>query len=249
MKLLPKHVFAIASLILIFPVVKKSIAAENQQVTMACSSFPPYKIENPGIGPKGIDVDIMLEIFSLAGRDVEYTFYPWQRALKLVQQGKVDGLCGCSYHPARDKDFLFSDILGYHSQGVFLSEDVTLQKFDSVLDLKGLSVASVRGYTVHKELIDNGINAYEASDDNELLALLENKRVDAIYSYRDSVLFALANREKKGAVTYKELVSHPYYFCFSKKSEKVQSIINDVNRGLRTIRHNGTYEKIRKKYQ
>ncbi len=196
-----------------------------------------------------MDVDIMLEIFSLAGRDVEYTFYPWKRAVKLVEQGKVDGLCGCSYHPDREENFLFSDILGYHSQGVFLSEGVTLQKFDSVLDLKGLSVASVRGYTVHKELTDNGINAHEAADDSELLTLLENKRVDAVYSYRDSVLFALAKREKKNPVTYRELVSHPYYFCFSKKSEKVQSIIDDVNRGLRTIRHNGTYEEIRKKYQ
>ncbi|KKJ77477.1 hypothetical protein WH95_07205 [Kiloniella litopenaei] len=249
MKLPPKHVFAIASLLLIFPLVKKSIAADAQPVTMACSSFPPYKIENPGTGPKGMDVDIMLEIFSLAGRDVEYSFYPWKRAVKLVEQGKVDGLCGCSYHPDRDENFLFSDILGYHSQGVFLSEDVSLRNFDSVADLKDLSVASVRGYAVHKELIENGIKAYEATNDDDLLTLLENKRVDAVYSYRDSILFALANRGKSGHVTYRELVSHPYYFCFSKKSEKVQSIIDDVNQGLRTIRHNGTYEEIRKKYQ
>ncbi len=245
----PKHILSIMSLLLILLSSGYVTADTNRPITMACSSFPPYKIENPGAGPKGIDVDIMLEVFALAERKVDYQFYPWKRAVKLVEQGKVDGLCGCSYHPDRDQHFIFSDILGQLSQGVFLSDKVSLNEFNSVADLKDLSVASVRGYAVHKELIENGINAYEATNDDELLTLLENGRVDAVYSYRDTVLFALANRGKSGHVTYRELVSNPYYFCFSKKSDQAQSILSDVNRALRTIRHNGTYEKIRKKYQ
>lgn len=245
----PKHIIGIASLLLILPWVKNSIAETKKPATMACSSFPPYKIESKGTGPKGIDVDIMIEVFALAGREVNYKFYPWKRAVKLVEQGKVDGLCGCSYHPDRNEHFLFSDILGQLSQGVFLSDDANLRNFNSVADLKGLSVASVRGYAVHKELIENDIKAYEATNDNDLLTLLENGRVDAIYSYRDTVLFAIANRGKSGHITYRELVSHPYYFCISKKSDQAQSIVEDLNQGLRTIRHNGLYDKIRKKYQ
>ncbi|WP_120496016.1 ABC transporter substrate-binding protein [Kiloniella sp. EL199] len=243
-----RHVLVLwAILLLLFS--KVAIADKTRPVTMACSSFPPYKIENPGAGPKGIDVDIMLEVFALAERTVDYKFYPWKRAVKLVEQGKIDGLCGCSYHPDRNQNFIFSDILGQLSQGVFLSDKVSLNDFKSVADLKDLSVASVRGYAVHKELIEHGINTHEATNDDELLTLLENGRVDAIYSYRDTVLFALANRGESGHVTYREFVSHPYYFCFSKKSDQAQNIINDINRGLRIIRHNGTYEKIRKNYQ
>lgn len=245
----PKHILGIVPFLLTLLPAENVIADTDRPITMACSSFPPYKIENPGSGPKGIDVDIMLEVFALTERKVDYKFYPWKRSVKLVEQGKVDGLCGCSYHPDRDQNFIFSDILGQLSQGVFLSDKVSLNEFNSVADLKDLSVASVRGYAVHKELIEHGINAYEATNDDELLTLLENDRVDAVYSYRDTVLFALANRGKSGHVTYRELVSNPYYFCFSKKSDQAQSILSDVNHALRTLRHNGTYEKIRKKYQ
>ncbi len=223
--------------------------ATLRPVKMACSPFPPFKIENPEKGRKGIDIDIMLEIFALSGRDVEYAFYPWKRAVKLVESGKADGLCGCSYHPDREKTFKYSDIVGQHSQGVFLADGIELDQFDSVNDLQGLSLATVRGYTIHKELEEAGIKVHEASGDDELLLMLDNKRVDAVYTYRDIFLYNLSHSGKTGHVNYRELVSHAYYFCFSHNPADIDEIISEVNKGLRTIRYNGTYDKIWKNYQ
>ncbi|MEH6632179.1 MAG: transporter substrate-binding domain-containing protein [Halopseudomonas aestusnigri] len=186
---------------------------------------------------------------ALSGRKVEYGYYPWKRAVKLVETGKADGLCGCSYHPDREKTFKYTDIVGKHSQGVFLADGVELGDFNSVNDLHGLSLATVRGYTVHKELEEAGIKVHESSGDEELLLMLQNKRVDAVYSYRDIFLYTLAHSGKSGHVNYRELVSQPYYFCFSSKPNDINEIISEVNQGLRTIRYNGTYDKIWKNYQ
>ncbi|MFD2207253.1 substrate-binding periplasmic protein [Kiloniella antarctica] len=245
-----KKTIYISTIVISLGLFKLSLADTTlRSVKMACSPFPPFKIENTETGEKGIDIDIMLEIFALSGRKVEYSFYPWKRAVKLVETGKADGLCGCSYHPDRENTFKYSDIVGQHSQGVFLADGVELEKFDSVSDLQGLSLATVRGYTIHKELAEAGVKTHKASGDDELLLMLENKRVDAIYTYRDIFLHNLSRSGKSTEVNYKELVSKAYYFCFSNVPADMDEIVDEVNKGLRTIRYNGTYDNIWKNYQ
>ncbi len=245
-----RQVLSLGIIALFIVLIKTSFADETlRPVKMACSPFSPFKIENSENGQKGIDIEIMQEVFALSSRKIEYNYYPWKRAVKLVETGKADGLCGCSYHPDRENNFIFSDIVGEHSQGVFLADGVELNEFNSVKDLQGLSIATVRGYSVQKELKDHGINTYEARDDDELLTILQNGRVDAIYTYRDILLYALSHSGKSGHVNYRELTRKPYYFCFSPTQSDIEDIVEEVNQGLRIIRYNGTYDKIWKSYQ
>ncbi len=224
----------------------------KRAVNMACAMFPPYKIESrkPEVPHSGIDLDVVREAFAVTGREVSFSFFPWKRTVKMTERGEADALCGCAYRPEREEMFIYSDMLGLHSQGVFVSAGSSLKTVDSLDDLKGHSIAAVRGYAVHSELKAYGdIRAVEANDDDQLLRLLSANRVDAIYSYRDIVLYRMAMGSDSRKIRYFEFSSQPYYLCFSRKQSDIQSIVDDFNRGLRVIRFNGRYQDIWQSYR
>ncbi len=229
-----------------------SYAEEKRAVSMACAMFPPYKIEsrNKNTPHSGIDLEVMREAFSAVDRDVTFDFFPWKRTVKMAERGQTDGLCGCAYRPEREGKFIYSDMMGLHSQGVFLNEASNVRDIGSLDDLEGHSIAAVRGYAVHQELNDRkNIRSVEANDDNQLLRLLTAGRVDAIYSYRDIILYRMAMNSDTRKVQYFEFSSQPYYLCFSRSKSGIEEIVDDFNQGLRIIRFNGTYQKIWQSYR
>lgn len=231
--------------------IQSADAQDKQTVKMACTNFPPYKIkESDGEAHGGIDLDVMRAAFAQTNRNVEFTFYPWKRSVAMVTKGQADALCGCSYRPEREKDFIFSDMLGEHSQGVFINENSDIETIDNLQNLKGLTIASVRGYAVSEELKQNkNIESLEINDDKQLLGLLNANRVDAIYSYRDIILYRMSFNSNAKKVRYFELSKQPYYLCFSRTKENISSVVDDFNKGLRTIRFNGAYQAIWNKYR
>lgn len=231
---------------------EQQIVHERNPVEMACAMFPPYKIEskNEKLAHSGIDLEVIRAAFAVTGREVIFDFYPWKRTVNMATRGQTDGLCGCAYRPEREQQFIYSDMLGLHSQGVFIREDSSLENIDQLSDMTGHSIAAVRGYAVHKELENiSGIRTIEANDDNQLLRLLLANRVDAIYSYRDIILYRMAMNSETRHIRYYELSSQPYYLCFSRKRPEAEQIVEDFNKGLRTIRFNGQYQKIWDSYR
>ncbi|MBB1487519.1 substrate-binding periplasmic protein [Oceanospirillum sediminis] len=227
-------------------------SSEKRPVSMACAMFPPYKIEskNKKQPHSGIDLEVIQAAFSVAGREVDFNFYPWKRTVKMAERGQTDALCGCAYRPERGKSFIYSDMLGLHSQGIFINEESDFHTVEQLDDLRGRSIAAVRGYAVHKELQDKkDIRAVEANDDTQLLRLLLANRVDAIYSYRDIILYRMAMNSETRHIRYYELNSQPYYLCFSRNRPDIEDIVQDFNKGLRTIRFNGTYNRIWESYR
>ncbi len=221
-------------------------ADENRKLHMACGPFPPYKIENPD--QPGIDIEVMKAAWSATNWNAQYDFYPWKRAAALVKEGSSDGLCGCSYRTDREKAFRFSDVMGLHSQGVFLKNKAFNERIRVINDLQGMTVATVRGYAIQKEMDTLGIKNTGVSDDKQLVAMLLNDRVDAIYAYRDVILYNLDKQNKVNQVVYYEISSQPYYVCISRAIPDSRQIVDDLNRGMRIIRQNGEYQKIWRSY-
>ena len=111
-----------------------------------------------------------------------------------------------------------------------------------------MSVATVRGYTLQKELVRSDIKNLGVLDNRQLLQLLLNKRVDAIYAYRDVIRYEQQKLETSEKLSYFEISSQPNYVCVSKAVENSEAIVKDINKGLRIIRGNGLYQQIREKY-
>ncbi|MBL4908038.1 MAG: amino acid ABC transporter substrate-binding protein [Sneathiella sp.] len=221
-------------------------AEENRHLHMACGAFPPYKIDNQE--KPGIDIELMQAAWSVTKWKADYEFYPWKRAVALSKSGEADGLCGCSYRVEREEDYRFSDVMGLHSQGVFVKNKAFNEPIRSIRDLQGKTVATVRGYAVQKELDALGINNTGVLDDKQLVSMLLNDRVDAIYAYRDVVLYALDKQDKVNQVVYHEISSQPYYVCISRAVPDSRQIVDDLNQGMRVIRQNGEYQRIWRSY-
>ncbi|WP_419798874.1 MAG: transporter substrate-binding domain-containing protein [Terasakiella sp.] len=128
-------------ILILFSLLLADIAHANEKnIHMACTHFPPYKIEaKDNTEPhRGIDLDIMRNVFEVTGDKVDFNFYPWKRSVEMVKRQQADGLCGCSYHPSRETDFLFSDSIGHHSQGIFINETSSINTITTLDQLKQL---------------------------------------------------------------------------------------------------------------
>lgn len=219
---------------------------------LACTNFPPFKIESTTTGAphSGIDLDIIEQAFGVTGQTVSFDFYPWKRAVAMVQKGKAHALCGCDYRPEREEEYIYSDMVGFHSQGVFVTADSPITDVQSLHDLSGKTIGTVRGYALEKTLADMpNIKIAPANNGDQLLSQLLNKRVDAIYAYRDVILYRQKLSTHAGDIRYFELKSLPYYVCFSRNIPEIRTVVDAFNQGIRTIRFNGIYDDIRQTYR
>lgn len=241
MKYIPIYVFIALALLS-----NSAFSADDKIVNMACGTFPPYKINNAE--RPGIDVEVMKAAWSAVGKKSSFQFFPWKRAVILTTNGSVDGLCGCSYRPEREQKFRFSDIMGHHSQGIFIKTKNKEISIKSVADLNGLSIATVRGYAIQKELDASGIKNVGVLDHKQLVSMLLNDRVDAVYAYRDVFYYNLNKLNSSSQIRYFELNSQPYYVCISRAIPNSKDITTNLNQGLRIIRYTGEYLKIWRSY-
>lgn len=223
-----------------------SIYAQNKPLHFACSNFPPYIFENRE--RPGISLEIISAALAVTGRKANFQFYPWKRAFNLVENGKADALCGCSYRKTRETKFYFSDMLGVISQGIFRKQSIASSRISTLSDLGGLSVATIGGYALQKELEKKGIASTGVVDEMQLVKMLITSRIDSIYAYRDVVLFRLSRLGETENLDYSEISSQPHYACFSRTIANSKTVQEEFNKGLRYIRMTGQYDKIRAKY-
>ncbi len=217
----------------------------TKTVSMACNHFPPLKIENGDLNMPGADIEVLSTTFALSSIQVKTTFFPWKRALVLAQNGKYDGLCSCSYTKDRENDFYFSNEIGQNSIGIY-----TLKKEQpgSLKKLKGKSIGVVRGYNLEEELKKYQVKIVAGASDINLLKMLKAKRIDAVYSYKTVIAELAKSNPFISELYFHEVYAAPYFTCFSKKIKNGKSLLNIFNKNLETIKEDGTYLKIKKKY-
>lgn len=226
-------------------------AAEESSVILACNDFPPLKIEHPGAdGLRGTDVEAIAEIAHRSRLNLLSRFMPWKRGYAEAADGTIDGLCSCSYREDRTELFYFSDPIGATSIGIFHPPGDEPEPMTSIADLKGEDIGKVgvvKGYNLDAELEDAKIPHLAVSGDRQAFDMLVNRRFDHLYSFRAPIDFILRNGGNMG-VTYSEMRSSPYFICLSKKVPGTQEMMTRINDAIATMRQDGTFEKIQRRY-
>jgi polar amino acid transport system substrate-binding protein len=220
--------------------------SKEKPFKFACSYFPPFKIEEKG-DHMGIDVDIISEVFKELKVDVSYSFLPWKRALYSVKNGELDALCGCSYLKSREKYFYYTNEVGKNSVGIFTLKS-NQDTYKNIDDLKELSIAVVRGYSLENELISKRIKVVPANNESQLIRLLQSNRVDAIYSFKTPILYILNKEKINNDLSFTEFRSSSYYSCFNKNRPSNKELVKRFNSKLKRIKLDGSYNKIIQKY-
>ena len=129
--------------------------------------------------PKGILVEIMRYVDQNLPQSFEYHFYPWKRAYQNALDGK-GGVIGFSKNSERLKVFDYSVVM-YHEELLLVVLKGNEFSYNSMQDLKGKKVGSLRGASFGEEFEIGKKNVFEIDEDDNLeqrLLKLLRKRID-----------------------------------------------------------------------
>jgi glutamine transport system substrate-binding protein len=235
---------SLAALTLAFAV--SSQAAEKQLVVATDTAFVPFEFKQ-GNQYVGFDVDLWAAIAKELKLD--YTLKPmdFSGIIPALQTKNIDlALAGITITEERKKAIDFSD--GYYKSGLLVMVKANNNDIKSVKDLDG-KVVAVKGGTGSVDYAKANIKTKDLRQfpniDNAYMELGTN-RADAVLHDTPNILYFIktAGNGQFKAVG-ESLEAQQYGIAFSKGNDELRE---KVNGALKTLRENGTYNEIYKKW-
>jgi len=222
--------------------------AEKEVRLVAGEHYPPYYSEKlPG---KGFISQLITESFTASGYSVEVDYVPWARAIKSVKTGEYDGIFSIWYRKDRESWGAFSDPF-FSNEIVLLKKKTLALEYESIQDLKGLSVGVIRGYSNPKLFRDaEYFTKEETSDSEHNLIKLERGRVDLILIDKMVGEYLMQAKKTLNREDYEwvgePLEVTPQHIAFSKQVADYEAKRAAFNKGLKIIKENGVLDRILK---
>jgi len=196
----------------------------------------------PGLG--SITATIV-DAMALTGASAEVQFFPWSRAVRLVDtDASYTGFFPAYYSRERAARYLYSDPVG-RSHVVFLERTERPVKWASYDDLQGLRIGVVRGFVNTEELdariASKVVASEEAPDDRSNILKLVAGRVDLVvvdqqvYEHLVQTDPQLARVAQQLQVNPKVLETKNLYVCFQRTAKGAMAQ-RALNTGLRKLR-------------
>jgi polar amino acid transport system substrate-binding protein len=154
---------------------------------------PPYLWQGAN-GPEGYAYELFQRVIKQADISAELQFYPWARALLMVQGGQAQAALVITRTPERESQFRWLFPVGNFQFAVFTrTEDGPVSR--EFAALRGRRIGSMRASASRAMLSAAGITTVvEGKDYAELLTLLQRGVVDAVIG-PEAALKALGARQ------------------------------------------------------
>ncbi len=227
-----------------------TVATAQDKVRLTNGEWAPYQSQNlPNYGAAS---HLMTEAFAAANVIAEYGFFPWNRAMLLVERGAWDGTFMWVLTPERERKFLASDPLFTIREVVFYSSDNPIVA-KNISDLKGkvMGVLDSSAFGVQfNEMVEKGeIIVARVRNNQQLFQMLASGRVDFVPELETSGYDAVAEHlsaEQQKRITHLQTLTHPwsYHLLVSRMIDNGPFLIDSFNRGLAIIKENGKFEQI-----
>jgi polar amino acid transport system substrate-binding protein len=209
---------------------------------------PPYIM---GPGATGIEYEIAEKALEAAGYKMVAQHLPPARALALLRAGKLDGMLTVD-EGIGGNDFFSDTYMYYQNVATTLSSrQIRLRGID---DLDVYSVAAFQNASLilgpeFKALAERHRDYKEHPQQITQNRLLYTGRVDVVVG--DRLIFRYLNRLVEPSIdTTQALVYHRIFPPSARKAVFRDAALRDAfNSGLKTIRKNGTYAGIYRKFQ
>jgi len=226
----------------------------DRTLAITNGEWPPYMSET--LPHFGIVSRIVRESFARHNITVNYTFYPWSRALTQAQTGQYDGSAVWVYSEEREADFYISDPV-IRSQYVFFHRRDDDFSWESAEDLKGYRIGGTRNYYYSKWFAeaeaDGTIKVERERSDEINLRKLAHGRIDLFPM--DPVVAAemisrLSQTDEMAKLTYhpKPLHTMSLRLLLTRTNPDNKEAMNSFNQGLRAIRDEGLVERYMNEY-
>ncbi len=197
-------------------VVSAAASAKPTKIRLTNGEWAPYQSEH--LPEYGAASQLVTEAFKAAGVEVEYGFFPWNRAMMLVEQGHWDGTFMWVLTPERERNYLVSDPLFTLREVVFYSKDnpISAQKPE---DLKGKTMGVLDSSAFGHQfgpLVDSGaIEVARVPNNQQLFQMLALGRVDFVpeleTSGYDAVLEYLTAKQQT-QINHLESITYPWSY-------------------------------------
>lgn len=241
------------SSILIAVTVLTDHSRADQIVTLSGDPFPPYiegQLGSEATG--GIGYELIKELFSrIDGVDVRFPLVPWERALREVKEGSMDGIAILLKTPEREEYMVYTDVFFSSSALVWYSAKKFPSGFtwNSLKDFEGYRIGTTRGYSygdeIDQALANSQLQVIEVTSEKQAFAMLEKGRVDLVLA-NDAVGYALANSSSSPNEIHsseKATGKDIYYIAISKKSP-ARHLIPQMNSAIASMKADGSFERM-----
>lgn len=200
---------------------------------------------------KGFEIDVLTEVGKRAGVDMDIEVVKWQGVFGMLDSGKIDTIaCQMSITDERKEKYNFTDPYMYTPLRIAVQKG-NESFIKTKEDLKGKRVACNTGgnsYATLEEVqkdVDFEIVPYDASGMEQDLSL---GRVDALYQSA----IATAGVRDKGEFNIDFAECEPLAYEVNayplRKDERSQKIIEAINKGLKSMREDGTLKEFSEKW-
>ena len=235
----------------------------DHALDIAIVEYPPYEFtrDDPqgGVQFDGISVKLVEEVFRRIEQPIAFKVLPWSRALKLLKEGKIDGLFEVLIRPERQ---VYAD----YSQEVLMQEVVMLfVAEDSDIEFDGdLTTLSDYHFGMRKDfsygtIFDNAVETKVIKrvsvdvESSTLLLKLCTGDIDILIAEKDTIFYVdkeiktiqsgSLKRCKNIKRLTKEEQSTPTYMTFSKKSH-LSHVRDKFDQALQQMKQDGSYLQI-----
>lgn len=225
------------------------VYAAEKTISLTSAEYPPYYGEK--LKDKGPVTEIIAEAYKSVGYRIEVFFFPWKRGEMYARKGVYDGMFPPWHSEEREKYFVFSDPIFPNQIGFYKRKGVSI-KFKSFDDLKDLVIGIVRGYVNPKGFDEADLYTVEVTYDIQNLKRLAKNRIDlALIDKRlADFLIDIELPDFRDSLEWMEpaLEYKMQYLCISKKTKNPGLLINQFNKGLKSIKKSGMYHRILSKH-
>jgi polar amino acid transport system substrate-binding protein len=225
-------------------------AAAGRDLVLAATEYPPYTSE--ALEQGGPMSQIAIAALQHAGYGVRLRFLPWARALRLAEQGEVDGLLAVWHSPERERSFWFSRPVVSNRLVLCGREAHMPRRFDGFAALHDYTLGVVRGYAKPAGLDAANLTVEEATDDLQNLRKLVADRVDLVLIDGRVERFLVSRHMPESAPALRCLQppvqEPPLYLVVSRRVPDGQDVMQAFDAQLATMVRDGEYAAISERW-
>ncbi|CAM4354105.1 substrate-binding periplasmic protein [Shewanella denitrificans] len=231
-----------------------SMAKAQEPLVFVTSDYPPYVIDNNGVAT-GMVPDIIRAIFKDSDIEVDIVFQPWNRGQASVISGAAFATFPYVMTRERAKVFDFSDPFLAFFPKFFYNKMRFPNGFSwkKLKDFQGYKMGGVRGFWYEADFQALRLNVNYVSTDLQNMNMLLKERVD--FTLIDEMVgwhlikTNFPHKKDHFAVAKKPESQSGLHLMISRKYPNAKVLTQVFNKGLKTIKTNGTYQKILNDYQ
>lgn len=212
---------------------------------------------DPKSATPGYMIEIAKAAFATGGLQVDYQTMPWERALVLTREGKIDCVVGAAKTDALD--FVFPDEAQGVDQTIVFVKKGNPWRYKDIASLDAVRLGVVEGYS-YVEDVDLYIKANKGSNKvqsitgdtplDQNIKKLQASRIDAFLE--SEPVFNVRVRELKLDQEFEAAgvagpVTELYVACSPKRSTS-KDYVQRLTQGTRLLRESGELAKIMAKY-